>query len=126
MRYHVPLLQFSLFLIYCNFPLLWSTRTEQHKPLLKQQGDRTQIQQVCTTISSSSVHNYSGDFQLDSTRSSRTALHESELGDFSNKPNAEEHVALTIASTERLDFPTNTPNTWKNAQMFLNMSNNST
>lgn len=51
--------------------------------------------------------------RLESVRSSWSTPHESGLEDFSNKPRAEEHVALTIASAERLNFPTKIPNTWK-------------
>lgn len=42
----------------------------------------------------------------ESARSSRTSSHEFAFDDLSNKPRAEEHVALTIASVERLILPT--------------------
>lgn len=42
--------------------------------------------------------------------SSRATFHELGFVDFSSKPRAKEHVALTIASDE-LIFPTNIPNT---------------
>jgi len=39
------------------------------------------------------------------------STHEHKLEDFSNKPSAAEHVALTTASGDRLIFPTSIPKT---------------
>lgn len=48
---------------------------------------------------------------FDSARSSLAAFHEIEFVDFNSKPSAEEQVALTTASADRLILPTNLPNT---------------
>ncbi|KAG5584228.1 hypothetical protein H5410_044662 [Solanum commersonii] len=47
----------------------------------------------------------------ESARSSRMSFHELAFDDLSNRPRAEEQVALTIASVERLILPTSIPKT---------------
>ena len=47
----------------------------------------------------------------ESARSIRAVRHDSEFEDFNNKPKADEQVALTIASPDRLILPTNRPKT---------------
>lgn len=60
------------------------------------------------------IYSYSStheSWSLPVSRSTQEAFHDIDFEDFNNKPRAEEHVALTLASDDLLILPTNVPNT---------------
>jgi hypothetical protein len=113
-------LQSAILTFSCSFQflitLLSPTRTESIT-FVKTTGTDLKANKSTQSFSSSfNRYYFLGDsdscaLRLESVRSSRSTFHESGLEDFSNKPRAEELVALTIASAERLSFPTKIPNT---------------